>query len=227
MGVTSTETVTRTEIIDLALRQLGNTNPSSNDRANGVLVLNALLKAIDPLADWSWTWQLTPGTITTVAAQRAYDVATDGLAANIFRVEHVERVTGTNLNPIIVIDTPEALISIDREGTGQPIWAYLEREPILANQRLHLLPTADAVYTFQYTYRRRLYDFTSSTDNPDFPGEWNYTLGIILASKMSREYGMPMADRQELNQEAGQLLTAMVTSNTNSDYIPTLKTLYY
>lgn len=227
MGTTSTETVTRTEIIDLALRQFGNTNPSDDERSNALLVLNALLKQLDPQADWRWTWVLTPGSITTVASQRAYDVATDSFASNVFRIEFVEKVTGSTLDPIIVVDTPDALTNVDREGTGEPQKAYLEKAPVLSNQKLHFFPTPDGVYTYQYTYRRRLYDFTASTDNPDFPGEWNHTLAIMLADKMSREYGLSAEDRRDLRAEARELEQAMIAANSETNYAPTITTLYY
>lgn len=227
MGTTSTETVTRTELVDLALRQLGVVNPNDTERTNAILVLNAMLKELDPSADWRWTWVLTPGSISTVANQRAYDVATDGLASNIYRIEIVEKVTGTTLDPITIIDTPAALTNVDREGTGEPQWAYLERAPVLAHQKLHLFPTPDAVYTYQYTYRRRIYDFTASTDNPDFPGEWNYALAIMLANKMAREYNMPIDFRQDLRIEAQELEFRMRAANSETEYKPTIKTLYY
>ena len=231
MGTTSTETVTRTELIDLSLRQLGNVNPSNADRANALIVLNAILKQLDPKADWRWTWVLTPGSITTVANQRAYDVATDSLAANIFRIDSVEKVTGSapsdTLDPIIVVDSYDAITNVDREGSGEPVKAYLEKAPVLANQKLHFFPTPDTVYTYQYTYRRRLYDFTASTDNPDFTGEWNYTLAVILADKMAREYGLSAEDRRDLRAESRELEQEMIAANSETQYVPTIETLYY
>lgn len=226
MGVTSTATVTRTEVIDLALRQLGNTNPSNDDRAKALIVLNAKLKQMDPMAKWSWTSSFVPGSINTVANQRAYTTS-DGLSSNIFQLEHVDRVQGTTLSPITIIDTPERLNSVDREGTGEPQWAYLQRAPTLAAQKLEFLPTPDGVYTYQYTYRRRLYDFTASSDNPDFPGEWNYALAIILADAMSREYGMPIDQRQELKVEALDQMKQMIAANGGEEYIPVLSVPYY
>jgi hypothetical protein len=212
----------------MALRQLGNVNPSNTERANAVIYLNSLLKRLDPKADWKWTWVYTPGSITTVANQRSYTVAADSLASNIYRIEHVDKVVGTTLSPITVIDTYERLSSVDREGTGEPQWAFLQTAPVLANQKLDFLPTPDAAYTYQYTYRRRLYDFTAATDNPDFPGEWILSLATMLASLLSREYGMQLQERLDLKNEASQFELEMLAANGDTDkYIPPQYSLYY
>lgn len=227
MGTTSTETVTRTELVQLALRQIGVWNPSPTEIANAVVVLNATLKMLDPRAQWSWTSVSTPASITLTVGQRSYDVATDGIAANIFELLHVDRVDGTSLIPITIIDTDEALTTSEREGTGQPYLVWLERQPTLAAQKLHFFPTASVAYTFEYTYRRRLYDFTASTDNPDFPGEWNYPLSVILADKMAPEYGVPLDKRQILRIDAEELTRQMTSANDKTVFIPTVKTVYY
>lgn len=226
MGVTSTETVTRTELVDDALAEVGNSNPNNTQRAQAVRFLNKLLKQLDPMAQWSWTSSFVPGSINTVANQRAYTTS-DGLASNIFELVHVDKVTGTTLSPITIIDTATRLSSVDREGTGEPQWAYLQRAPTLSAQKLEFLPTPDGVYTYQYTYRRRLYDFTASSDNPDFPGEWNHALSIMLADKLARIYGMDLQDRQELKIEALDQMRQMIAANGGGAYVPTLSVPYY
>jgi len=228
MGITSNETVTRTELIDLSLRQLGNTNPSDTDRSRAVVVLNAMLKQIDPKAKWSWTSSFVPAQVTTVASQRAYGVI-DGLNSNIFELETVERVTGTTLSPIQVIDTPERLKSVDREQTGEPRFAYLQRSPLLANQKLEFLPTPNGAYIYQYTFRRRLYDFTAASDNPDFPGEWNLSMAIMLADKLAREYGLTTEDKLELRADAQEQERLLLAANSreSANFIPPVSAKFY
>lgn len=227
MGTTSTATVTRTELVQLAYRRIGIHNPSNTEVANGVLLLNAILKTLDPLAKWSWASVSTVASLTLTASQRSYDYTTDGIAANIFELLHVDRVNGTNLTPITIIDTTEALTTSEREGTGEPYLVWLERKPVLTDQKLHFFPTASAAYTFEYTYRRRLYDFTASTDNPDFPGEANLPLAKMLADELAPEYGIPLDKRQILRIDSDESKKFLIASNDKTAYTPTVKTVYY
>lgn len=231
MGTTSTATVTRTQIIEDALAELGNVDPDNTQQAKSVRVLNKLLKELDPMANWGWTSTYVPETFFTVINQRAYVTGTgpNDISANIYELKKVERVEGpSQFRDIDIIDQDTRLDFLERENRpAEPRFAFLQRQPTLAGQILDLLPTPNAIFTIQLTFRRRLFDFTASTDNPDFPGEWNRTLSLMLADAQAREYGMPIPQRQDLKAESLILKKEMIRANQRSLYHPTVLAEYF
>ena len=119
------------------------------------------------------------------------------ISANIWRLVKVEKfLSPESFDPIRIIDSPQRLTTVEREGTAEPQWAYLRRAPKLVDQSLDFLKTPNTVLTYNLTFRRRLFDFTAAGDNPDFPGEWNLALAYAIANELSppnvRLYEMPV-----------------------------------
>lgn len=229
MGTTSTETVTRTQLINMALRRVGNGSPSTDEVNNAVLALNMMLKKLDVSGRWLWAISHTATSLTTVASQAAYSVG-DGasnIATNILALEHVDWVQGATDTKVDIIDKARALDNPYRSDTGQPIEVFLETAALQANQRMIFFPTPAAAYSIEYYYRRRLYDFTAATDNPDFPGEWVDTLKKALAADLAPEYGLTLPERNDLRLEAQQALRDMNATNAEDPPTHNLVTLYY
>lgn len=53
----------------------------------------------------------------------------------------------------------------------------------------------------RYVYKRPLFDFTGSTDNPDFPAGWTRYFGYRLAHDLAPEHRIPMDQRAWLERE--------------------------
>ena len=187
--------LTRTQIINLAFKQIGNTNPSADESAEAVTVLNAKIKELDEDGRWLWSVSNTESTLTTVSSQRSYATGATAttITTGILELESVQLLSGSNYTPIDIISKTDSLTTYEREGTAEPYLAYLETAPLLADQKLHLFPTPNAAYTLKYTYRRRLYDFDSATDTADFPAGWDLKLVKILAAELSTLY-LPLSE---------------------------------
>jgi hypothetical protein len=52
------------------------------------------------------------------------------------------------------------------------------------------------------TYRRPIYDFTQSSDTPDFPMQWPRLILFRLADDLGDLYGIPMEERNRMIQKA-------------------------
>lgn len=121
----------------------------------------------------------------------------NGIAKNVLRMEWAELVTGTSRKPIAILYHREALTNVLRETSGgQPYCCYLETQPDMEDQRLHLFQTPGGVYRIDYTYRRRLSDFSSASDNPDYPQDWAQRLVKRLSLELAPEYRIPLEERQ-------------------------------
>lgn len=219
MAVSSSNnfTITSNNLVKSALRRIGKDRPSDQDILDGREVLNMIMKHLDAEARWLWAISGTESTITTVASQEFYNVTTDSLDNDIVRLEKVSRINGSNRDPIRIISSDEFLASYERDQTGQPFAVWLEQNPLRASQRIAFLPTPDSAYTINYTYRRALYDFDSASDNPDVPQEGIYELRVLLAAEMANDYGLPLAERQLLRQDAEIAKRKLISFNSSSD----------
>lgn len=218
MGTTSTGNITRDALIRRALRKLGNSDPSSEEIANGVESLMAIVKEIDVSGKWLWAVDHAERTLTISAATQSY---TTGIAAGNIRADMLELVNfelyqGSQHLPCRIVTEAESLTALSRDTTGQPYEIYLERKPLLADNVLWVRPSPSGSFTAKYTYRRRLYDFTAASDNPDFPQEWIQTLTYKLADDLADEYGTPLERCQWIQARAHALLKKMVAANSGN-----------
>jgi hypothetical protein len=210
---TSTETITRLELVKRAYRRCGVDYPSVTRVNQGVALLNDIMKELDTEGRWLHSINTTPSAFTTVAAQRSYGTLAAGeaagadIAANILRLEWIEIVQGTARRPLRIIYEMEAISNIQRESPGgQPYFAFLATAPLQVNQKIHLFPTPNAAYVVNYNFRRRLYDFLLATDNPDMPPDWNQRLVKRLSAELAPELGLPLEERAQLRTDADQAM---------------------
>lgn len=188
----STANMTRTDIVRFALGKVGNTDPTTTESADAVTLLNAKIKELDEKGRWLWAISNTPTALTLVAGQRSYATGATAttIATNILELERVELViSATDLRPVRIVPKSEAIGTWEREvSNGEPYLVHLQNAPLMTNQTMHFFPTPMQAYAVQYYHRRRLYDFTLSTDNPDFPPGWNIKLINILAAELAPFY---------------------------------------
>jgi len=208
---------------------MGIDNPSTQDLADAVAVLNDTVHELDHKGRWLWTVSTTPSTLTLVTNQREYATGSTAttIATYIQELERVEVVDGSTYRPLQIISRADAISIYERENSGEPVAVYLLRAPNPANQKMGFLPTPSSAYSVQYYYRRMLYDFDNSSDNPDFPKGANLNLITILAAQLAPLYGasMQMQDRLDVKAEiARKDLRAMNEEKVDRT---TLKTIYY
>lgn len=225
----SDSTITRTNLIKRSFRRIGIKNPSTLDQANAVDLLNAVIKELDAEGRWLWAISNTVTTLTLVASTRSYSVGTapTGIASNIMGLETFELVQGASYVPLRIIEKTEALTTTLREGVGTPSLVYLEKAPVMTNQKIHVFQSPGTGYTAQYTYRRRLYDFDNASDNPDFPQEWEQKLVRILSAELAPEFGIPLDERQLLMMEAEKAKLQSLSNNSETSDATSIVTTYF
>jgi hypothetical protein len=109
-------------------------------------------------------------------------------------------------------DTPVAMISrteyaqlANKSTRGKIVQAYYD--PQLGTGQLSIWPTPDiATDVLNFWYERRLEDFTSGADEPDFTIEWGEALILGLAHRMAPTAGLTLAERQDLERRAQNAL---------------------
>lgn len=236
MTTTSTETITRLELVKRAYRRCGVDTPTPTRINQGVALLNDIMKEIDVEGRWLWSINPTPSAFTTVAAQRSYgtlgatppEAAGADINENILRLEWIEIVQGTARRPLRIIFEREALSNVQRESPGgQPYYAHLQVEPLQVNQKIHLFPTPNAAYVVNYNFRRRLYDFGAATDNPDMPPEWNQKLVKRLSAELAPELGLPLEERAQLRTDSDQAMHDGKTANAETVTPVPRRSLFY
>lgn len=105
-------------------------------------------------------------------------------------------------------DTPVAMISrteyaqlATKGARGKIVQAFYD--PQLGNGVLSVWPTPDsAADVLCFWYERRLEDFTTGADEPDFAIEWGEALILGLAHRMAATAGLSLAERQDLERRA-------------------------
>lgn len=217
-------TIDRTEIVTRALKRIGNANPSTADLADAVNSLNIVTKEIDPRGRWLWKITAVETQLDIVTAQTVYPVGLgppSGIANDIWRLERFDLEKGVrNFTPLLIVDKTRSLTSFERESQGEPFEVNLERTPKPEDQRIIIRPEPSGPFTAKYTYQKRILDFDSSTDEPDFPQEWINPLILMLAADLSDEYGLPLPERQWLRAEADRKFKEAKAANAeNFDFI--------
>lgn len=193
---TSDAKYTRNELVRASLRMLGVKNPSANEVANGVEALNLRMKEIDVEGRWLHCVSQTPTQLDLVSGTATYSYSTTGpsseIASDILDIEVAEIWTGASGKPdyeLVKLTKSQAERTVWRGESGDPVEFYLQRDDDPASNQLWVFPTPSSALTLKYYYRRRIYDFDASTDNPDMPQQWNRALRYALAADLAPEYG--------------------------------------
>ena len=93
-------------------------------------------------------------------------------------------------------------------------------EPKLNEGELFLWPVPSSVdFLFKFTFTTPFTDIDTNSDLTDFPQEWLDALKFNLAKKIMHEYRLPIAERQEIKQEAAETLITVL--EFDREYAPT------
>lgn len=212
---TSNQTIyqlTRDDIIKGALRKLGRLakgqTPDTEDYTNAQQSLNAIIAEYTTIG--MQLWSRTDYTLTLVAGQKAYTMGI-GQTINIpfpFKLLSVtlNNTGGGNIEVFPIAKQDFDLLTIT--STGTPVnYTY---QPFINYGTLTVWPTPDASvianYTCVLTYQKQLQGFTTGTETPDFPQEWQNALIYALALDLAPEYGVPLMDISQLEKQADKHL---------------------
>ena len=249
--MSSTYTVTRDQIISLALRKLGvleiGDTPDANTVANAALSLNLFIKqlSVEGLKLWKNTEIIIPLTTnqtTYVLGGTTSTLMYDSLAPTVPITDRPLKVIQgfyRSTETTIYIDTPVMIISKQEyntlgskfsTGTTNSIFYSVKQ----LNGILYVYLTPD-VNTSTYkalhlVVQLPLNDLNSALEIPNFPNEWMNCLVWNLADQLALEYGVPMNARQELTQRAEayrSLLTDWDVETTSTFFTPDYRSVGY
>lgn len=89
--------------------------------------------------------------------------------------------------------------------TGMPTQFYYDKQLSYGTFYLYQAPD-DATDTIKFTFQKMFFDFTTGTDNPDFPIEWAETLAFGLASRLTYDYGIDKTKAELIKRTADEML---------------------
>lgn len=153
--------MTLQEVLDRGILRAGLTETSAEYEDIARQYANATLQDIGARATWWWLFK--EGTITTVASQRAYALATDVLTPVSFR-------DTTNDRPLTIVSDAEADgDDPDQSRTGDSAWVYLAgADATTGAPVVEIHPTPDtSSETIKYRYYKTIPEFTASNDSDD------------------------------------------------------------
>jgi hypothetical protein len=221
--MSSTYTVTRDQIITLALGKLGvleiGDTPDANTISNASMTLNLFIKQMS--TDGLKLWKISDIIVPLTANKTSYIL---GGASSSLMYDSLAPTTAITDKPLKVIqgfyrntqtapyiDTPFMVISKQEYNTLGSKFSTGTANSIFYDPRnlngilyVYLTPDTNAQTYLQLHLiaQMPLNDLSLSTDIPDFPNEWMNCLVWSLADELALQYGVPMNARQEISQRA-------------------------
>lgn len=217
--MSSTYSITRDQIISLALRKLGileiGVTPDAESIANASMSLNLLIKQLstDGLKLWKISEliiPLTSGKTSYTLGGNSSDLMYDSLAPTVAITDKPLKVIQgfyRNIQSTPYIDTPVMLVSKQeynvlgsKFSTGTANTIFYDPRKLNGLLYVYLTPDSNAQTNLQLhiVAQMPLNDISLATDIPDFPNEWMNCLVWNLADQLALEYGVPMNARQEI-----------------------------
>lgn len=197
--------MTRDTIIEAAMRKVGalalGQSASATELTKGMEALNSALRYLQTLG--MPLWKRTETATTLINGTSSYTVS------NAVKIPAVYLVSGTTRYELQHKSRYDMLALPNTSG-GTPVhWAAT---PTLNDYTVTVWPTPDATTAANYSLvivsQKKFDDFTSGSENPDFPAYWMDALIYQLAVRLAPEYGLPLQDRQTLKAEAKEYTDA-------------------
>jgi len=228
--VSSTYTVTRDQIISLALRKLGvleiGSVPDADTISNAAMSLNLLIKQLstEGLKLWKVSELVVPLTngqtsyiLGGSTSSLMYDTQNPTVAITDRPLKVIQgfyrniQVTPNIDTPVLVISKQEYNVLGSKASTGSSNTIFYDVKSLNGILYVYLTPDANTSSTTQLhlVAQLPLNDISSASEIPDFPNEWMNTLVWNLADQLALEYGVPMNARQEITQRAGAYKTML------------------
>ena len=221
--MSSTYTVTRDQVITLALRKLGvleiGSTPDPDTVSNAAMSLNLLIKQLS--TDGLKLWKVSELIIPLISGQTQYTLGGSTSALMYDALNPTVAITDKplkaiqgfyrNLQSTPAIDTPVMLVSKQeynvlgsKFSTGTANTIFYDPRKLNGVLYVYLTPDLNAQTNLQLHIIAQLPldDLNTALDIPDFPNEWMNCLVWNLEDQLSLEYGVPMNSRQEIRQRA-------------------------
>lgn len=195
--------LTRDQIITAAIRKLGGIaegqTPSAQNLADGQVALNGVISQLRSIGMPQWAISEYTFTPTT----SPYTIGTGYTLDTVFPVKLLQayRTENSTKIPMEVVSREDFNI-LPSNSTGSPL--KINYRPYINNGSISLWPTPASTNTATVTIRyQRPYEyFTAGTETMDLPEEWYNAIIYQTAVRLAPEWGVPIADRQMLMQEA-------------------------
>ena len=221
--MSSTFTVTRDEIITIALRKLGvleiGSSPDAATISNASMSLNLLIKqfSTDGLKLWKiseiiipLTNNQTSYTLGGASSTLMYDSLNPTVAITDKPLKVIQgfyrnkQVTPYIDIPVMALSKQEYNVLGSKFSTGTANTIFYDPRKLNGVLYVYLTPDLNAQTNLELhiVAQMPLDDLTSALGVPDFPNEWMNCLMWNLADQLSLEYGVPMNARQEIAQRA-------------------------
>ena len=217
--MSSTYTVTRDQIITLALRKLGvieiGATPDAETIANASMSFNLLIKQMS--TDGLKLWKISELIIPLVNNQTSYILGGSTSVPMYDSLNPTVAITDKPLKviqgfyrnlqntppidvPVMVISKQEYNILGSKQSTGVANTIFYDPRKLNGVLYVYLTPNLYTQTNLQMHLiaQMPLDDLTTALGVPDFPNEWMNCLVWNLADQLSMEYGVPMNARQEI-----------------------------
>ena len=211
--MSSTFSVTRDQIIQLALRKLGvlelGSTPDSETVANASLALNLFVKQMQ--TEGLKLWTVNQLVLPLVNGQTQYSIGpiSQNPSVDLDTDKPLKVIQAwlrqTTVNP--PVDTPVQLLSQQeymtlgsKFSTGVANSIYYEIRQNTGNMYVYLTPDYNAAYQYDLYFmaQQPIQDVNYGSSVPNFPVEWMNTLVWNLADQLAIEYSLPAGHRQEI-----------------------------
>ena len=204
--------LSRDDLITAALRKLGvlaeGQTPSAQNLSDGAQAVNVLIAALRSIGMPLWarkTYSFNP-----VANTGSYDIGI-GKTFNTAYPLHIMqayRQDGSNTTKINMEVIPNFNYNLyPTSSGGTPI--QLSYQPFINYGTIRLWPIPDASATsstITIVYQSPFEYFNAATDTLAFPEEWYLAIIYKLATLLAPEWGIPLADRQDLKKDAAEFI---------------------
>lgn len=182
----------------------------------GKAALDPIIKSYHALGMPVWAiqdYEVPMSSITTSAGVTIGLSATVNTVAPLKIYQFIRRDTSSDIDVPMELYTYDYFMSLaNKEITGAPVGAFYQpRGP--ANTTYGVLkvwPLPDTYWTTNgkvvIRYQRPFQDAGASTDNLDFPVEWNRCMIYTLAYDLAPEYGLDINQRVGLKKDRDELL---------------------
>ena len=147
----------------------------------------------NPGIDSAWTLYHTP-TVTTSYTSRP---------TRVFTATRKNVSSGYEV-PVTLIARDDYFRLPNKLSSGVPVQLYYDPQLVLGQINVWPAPSSeDDVLVLNVD--RTIQDMVSDLNTFDLPQEWSEAISTNLAAKIAPEYGIPLGERQLLNQDAAQL----------------------
>lgn len=193
--------LTRNQIIEQAYAKLGipgeGNTLSATQYTEGATALNAVISLA--VTDGMPLWKRTTDVLTLSTTNQVYTLS------NAIKIAAVYVRDTSGIQYEIENKSLYDFNNLPRSNNGVPVhWTF---QPSLQGGTLSLWPlTSDATTVSTknvvVVYQKEFDGFTASGETPDFPAYWTLALIYKTAVVLAPDVGLPLADRQDLKQQA-------------------------